>query len=136
MFIPNKTYQAIKVITLCIIAGLVTIIAGQFVLYMEMAASNKKALTAIQTKLDTLAVTTQVFDNNSSQKHTVTATQITDAVTAITVLETKVTELQTSVDILNNSADMLIRNECSVMPFYMDKNLVTTCKTKGYSTNK
>lgn len=132
MFIPNKTYQAIKVITLCIIAGLVTIIAGQFVLYMEMAASNKKALTAIQTKLDTLAVTTKIFDSNSSQKHTVTATQITDAVTAITVLETKVTEMEQSVNLLKLSTDMLIVNECKVMPYYMDKGLLATCKNKGF----
>lgn len=132
MFIPNKTYQAIKVTTLCIIAGLVTIIAGQFVLYMEMAASNKETLAAIQTKLDTLAVTTKIFDSNSSQKHKVTATQITDAVTAITVLETKVTEMEQSVNLLKMSTDMLIVNECKVMPYYMDKGLLATCKNKGF----
>ena len=132
MFIPNKTYHAIKVTLLCIIAGLVTIIAGQFVLYMEMAASNKRAIVTLQTKLDTLTVTTQTFDKGSFQRQTFSESQITDAVTAITTLETKVTEMEQSVNLLKISTDMLITNECKVMPYYMDKSLLTTCKNKGF----
>lgn len=136
MFIPNKTYHAIKVATVILIAALVMVIAGQFVLYVKMAGSNKVTLDSLQVRLDTLTTTTQLFDKGSLKKHTVTENQITDAVTAITGLETKVTELQASVENLNNSSDMLIRNECNVMPFYMEKALVTTCRNKGYPINK
>lgn len=132
MFIPNKTYHAIKVTMLCIIAGLVTIIAGQFVLYMEMAASNKRAITTLQTKLDTLTVTTQTFDKGSFQRQVFSEAQITDAVTTITTLETKVAELEQSVSLLKTSTDMLVVNECKVMPYYMDKGLLATCKNKGF----
>jgi hypothetical protein len=132
MFIPNKTYHAIKVAILCVIAVLVMIIAGQFVLYIQLAEKNTVAIQELQSKIDTLTTTTTSFDNTSLKKHTVVENQITDAVTAILELKTTASELQTSVDILKSSTDMLIVNECKVMPYYMDKNLMATCRGKGF----
>jgi hypothetical protein len=132
MFIPNKTYHAIKVVILCTIAALVTIIAGQFVLYMRMADQNETAIQTLDTRLDTLTTVSQLFDKSSLKKHTITESQITDAVTAITALETKVTELEQSVGLLKTSTEILVVNECKVMPYYMDKSLLTTCKNKGF----
>lgn len=136
MFIPNKTYHIIKVATIILIATLSMLIAGQFVLYVKMASSNKVTLDSLRVQLDTLTTATQLVDNGLLKKHTVTENQITDAITTITRLEKKVTELQASVENLNNSSDMLIRNECNVVPFYMEKTLVTTCKNKGYPINQ
>jgi len=79
-----------------------------------------------------LTTASQLFDKGSLKKHTVTESQITDAVTTITLLETKVTELEESVSLLKTSTDILIVNECKVMPYYMDKTLMTTCKNKGF----
>lgn len=132
MFIPNKTYHAMKVIILSVIAGLVTIIAGQFVLYMKMAGDNKVMLDSLQVQVDTLTTVTQLFDKKSLGKHTITEHDIREMKTTITELETSVTELQSSVDLLQDAADMLIVNECKVMPYYMDKRLLSTCKNKGF----
>lgn len=129
MFIPNKTYHIIRVATVILIATLAMVIAGQFVLYVKMAGSNKVTLDSLRTQLDTLSTSTRVFDNRSLQKHTMTENEIADMVTTIA-------RLQTSVKNLNSSTDMLIRNECNVIPFYMEEILVTTCKNKGYPINK
>lgn len=132
MFIPNKTFHVIKVTMICAIAALIMIIAGQFVLYIKTANENQVAIQTLETRLDTLTTVSQLFDKSSLKKHTITESQITDAVTSITKLETKVTELEESVGLLRTSTEMLVVNECKVMPYYMDKGLLTTCKNKGF----
>lgn len=132
MFIPNKTLHAIKVVALIIVTALVMVIAGQSVLYIKMAGENKVVLDSLRTQLDTLTTTSQLFDKSSLGKHTTTDRNMHDVQDAVTVLETKVTELEQSVNLLKMSTDMLIVNECKVMPYYMDKGLMTTCKNKGF----
>ncbi len=132
MFIPNKTLNMIKIAGIIVLAALITIIVGQAVLYIKLKNETHTQLTTVEMQLDSLSLTSSDFDIFSSKKHKIVDSQITDAVTSISILEANIAELQSSVTELKNSADMLIVNECKVMPYYMDKSLLTTCRNKGF----
>ena len=125
MFIPNKTYHAMKVWVLGIIATLLLVIAGESVLYTTILKNQNQKIKQLSFQLDSLMVTSRKIDKNSMTRDTHVQSQITDAVTLISSLQTTINTLQTS-------TEMLIINECKVMPYYMDKGLLATCKNKGF----
>lgn len=113
MFIPNKTYHAIKTVTVGIIAVLLLVIAGQAVLYLQLANKNKKEIQTLTAQLDSLSISSKNFNNVSSGKHATTQTQVTQ----IKLLS------ETNKQLI----DVLIRNECTMNPYYMDKRLSELC---------
>lgn len=120
MFIPNKTYHAIKVGVLSVIATLLLVIVVESVLYFKLVNDTNGKITTLTTQLDSLTNSSQSFDKVSLNKHRNTQTQITDAVTSIS-------KLNSSVESNAALIQILIANECAVRPYYMDKRLLDMC---------
>lgn len=116
MFIPNKTYLAMRVKVLLIISTLLLVIAGLSVLYLKKVNEHNTSVATLSAQIDSA----KTFDRLSSTKHERVNNQITDAVTSIN-------KLQTSVNSLNETVSMLVRNECLVKNYYMDKKLFDLC---------
>lgn len=113
MFIPNKTYHAIKTVTVGIIATLMLVIAGQTVLYLHLANKNKKEIETLTAQLDSLTVSSKTFDTVSLGKHT--------------TLQKQVAEVKNTSETHKQLIDVLIKNECVINPYYMDKGLLQLC---------
>lgn len=120
MFIPNKTYHAIKLGVVSLIAILVLIIVAESVLYFKLLREQNTNLTALTARLDSLSIASTKIDKNSVNRDTQVQSQITDAVTQIQDLQS---QLVTS----NNTIKVLVSNECTVRPYYMDKRLLEMC---------
>ena len=125
MFIPNKTYHAIKVGILAIVAVLLLVIAGELVLYINLAKSTDKKIMSLVAQLDTLSTTSKNFNKNSLNKHEAASMMIS---TMENTMTTNVIELRNSIDVAKSTIDILVRNECMVRPYYMDKRLLEMCQ--------
>ena len=124
MFIPNKTFHAIRAITLSVIASMGVLIAGGSLLYVKMEQQNEKQLAVLQMRLDSLMQHTKQLKTTSLQLNAnvySNTRSLNDASSVITTMTNDISNLESSVN-------MLIRNECKVMPFYMDEKLVAICK--------
>jgi uncharacterized protein YlxW (UPF0749 family) len=123
MFIPNKTINLIKTLALIVLSMLVVVIVGQSVLYLKLSNANKTELGAIKSevniskKFDTLITT-----NQRSMETDLVYTQ-----KQVDSLNQEIKKLQNSVDGLLFKSDILIKNECSVRPYYMEKQLIDMC---------
>ncbi len=123
MFIPNKTINLIKTLALVVLSVLVVVIVGQSVLYLKLSNANKTELGAIKSevniskKFDTLITT-----NQRSMETDLIYTQ-----KQVDSLNQEIKKLQNSVDGLLFKSDILIKNECSVRPYYMEKQLIDMC---------
>ena len=58
MFIPNKTFNAMRVGVLGLIATLILVIAGETVLFVKMQQDNKVVLDSLNAKIELLAAET------------------------------------------------------------------------------
>ena len=102
---------------------LVVVIVGQSVLYLKLSNANKTELGAIKSevniskKFDTLITT-----NQRSMETDLVYTQ-----KQVDSLNQEIKKLQNSVDGLLFKSDILIKNECSVRPYYMEKQLIDMC---------
>jgi len=123
MFIPNKTINLIKTLALIVLSMLVVVIVGQSVLYLKLSSSNQTELNTIKSevniskKFDTLITT-----NQRSMETDLVYTQ-----KQVDSLNQEIKKLQNSVDGLLFKSDVLIKNECSVRPYYMEKQLIDMC---------
>ena len=68
MFIPNKTINIIKTVTLMILSLLIVVIVGQTVLFIKLENDNKVTMSTIKTQIDS----TKLFDETSLVKHATT----------------------------------------------------------------
>jgi hypothetical protein len=116
MFIPNKTFHAIRVSILSVITVLLLVIAVESVLYIQLSQDTNKKLTNLSATLDSIS-------NKTSNKHRIVDNQITDAVTSngINAIDEQLTTNKRLVQIL-------IDNECKVQPYYMDSRLREFCQ--------
>lgn len=128
MFIPNKTVNLIKTGALLILSALVVIIVGQAVLYIKMSNDTNKKMDQFVSQMDSLGIATKKFDTTSFKKHQSTEVQLVD-------INKSVDSLIKTVNILNQTAqhnteviDLLVRNECNVRPYYIEKSLLAMCK--------
>lgn len=131
MFIPNKTLHLIKTAAIIVLCALVSVIAVQSVLYVKKI----QKIEVVNSQLDSLSVTSKSFDSTTLKKQKIVDNQITDAVTSINGLTQTTTTLTEQVNILNQSSDnnkymidLLVKNECQVRPYYMEKKLLEMCK--------
>lgn len=124
MFIPNKTINIIKTVTLMILSLLIVVIVGQTVLFIKLENDNKITMSTIKTQIDS----TKLFDETSLVKHTTTEQKLKVTQTQVDSLNKELNKLQNSVDGLLFNTQLLINNECQVTPYYMDKSLLEICK--------
>lgn len=121
MFIPNKTYQAIKVGVLGVISALLLIISAELVLYITLSQKQNEALNKLSVKIDSLEnfsnkldKTSAVRDNNKNQQ--------------ILKLLNEVEKLQSTVKTTNNTVNVLVKNQCTIIGSdNMDERLSKMC---------
>lgn len=130
MFIPNKTFHAVRAITLSVIASLSVLIAGGTFFYVKLSQQNEQQIAVLQARIDSLTSNTSQLKTSSSQQFTVITDDMITTQATLTAVDTNVTSLLNDVDALKSSVEMLIRNECHVMPYYMDEKLITRCKSQ------
>ena len=133
MFIPNKTYHAIRMVTVAIIAVLVMVIAGQSVLYVKLE-QNKQA--QVDSLSDVIGHNRTVSDQSFREtdfRQNGAEEQIHELKTAIEALQTSVTELQTSLGATRVSVDKLLKNECTpeTAIYVLTRDMVAVCRTLG-----
>lgn len=128
MFIPNKTVNLIKTGALILFSALVVIIAGQAVLYIKMMGDSNKKMDQFVSQIDSLSIATKKFDTVSFKKHQSTEVQLVDANRSIDSLINAVNILNQTAQSNKEIIDLLIRNECNVRPYYIEKSLLAMCK--------
>ena len=111
-----------------VLVALVSVIAMQSVLYLKMSTETQTQTTKFQSELDSLKVSSELFQHNSWGKHTVTEKDVVMAQKHIDSLNNQVTSLQQSVNTLLFKTDLLVENQCNVRPYYTDKRLLEMCK--------
>jgi len=109
MFIPNKTFQTIRVVILGVIAILLLAIAGQSVLYIQSVNKNKVMLDSMATHIEAVS---------------------SDAKTNMSVVLKKTNN---DVSQIKTKVDKLLRNECSAEAAaqMLTKEMVIVCQNLG-----
>jgi apolipoprotein N-acyltransferase len=90
MFIPNKTINIIKTVTLMILSLLIVVIVGQTVLFIKLENDNKATMSVIQTKIDS----TKSFDETSLVKQATTEQKLKVTKTQVDSLNKQLNKLQ------------------------------------------
>ena len=120
MFIPNKTYNAITVGVVGVIAALLIIIVAESVLYMKLSREQEIKLQQLSAQVDSLSLITMVIDKNAVRRDT-------HAQTELSTVTSDVGELQTAVETARRTIQILVDNECIARQYYLDKRLFEMC---------
>lgn len=133
MFIPNKTYQAIRTVTVGIIAVLVMVIAGQSVLYVQLEQEK-------QLQIDSLSSVVSVNKSSVSQslrdtefRQNSSEGQIAELKKMLEVQLQTVSTLQEQLNRTQTSVDKLLKNECTpeTAIYVLTRDMVAVCRTLG-----
>lgn len=120
MFIPNKTYNAITVGVVGVIAALLIIIVAESVLYMKLSREQEIKLQQLSAQVDSLSLMTMVIDKNAVRRDT-------HAQTELSTVASDIGELQTAVETARRTIQILVDNECIARQYYLDKRLFEMC---------
>jgi len=133
MFIPNKTYHAMRVVVTAVIAALLVVIAGQTVLYTQLEKDTQVVLDSLSLRIDELGKETRSDFRNTDGRQDGAEEQIFEAKTSIEMLQASVTELQSSLGATRVSVEKLQRNECTpeTAIYVLTKDMVAVCRTLG-----
>ena len=133
MFIPNKTFNAMRVGVLGIIAALILVIAGESVLFVKMQQDNRVALDSLTVRVVLIAqaTNTRLVQTNSRQNGTEE-----NVVNLNKLLETQAAEvvrLQADISRIQTSVDKLLKNECTpeTAIYVLTRDMVAVCRSLG-----
>jgi uncharacterized protein HemX len=133
MFIPNKTFNAMKVGVLGLIAALILVIAGQSVLFVQMQQDNRVALDSLTVRVAKIAqaTNTRLVQTNSRQNGTEE-----DVTTLGRMFETQSAEIvrmQENISSMQTSVNKLLRNECTpeTAIYVLTRDMVAVCRSLG-----
>ena len=133
MFIPNKTFNAMRVGVLGLIAALILVIAGESVLFVKMQQENRVALDSLTVRVVLIAqaTNTRLVQTNSRQNGTEE-----NVVNLNKLLETQavlITQLQDATARTQVSVDKLLKNECTpeTAIYVLTRDMVAVCRSLG-----
>ena len=133
MFIPNKTFNAMRVGVLGIIATLILVIAGQSVLFVQMQQDNRVALDSLTVRVAKIAqaTNTRLVETNSRQNGTEE-----NVVNLSKLFETQaadIVRLQADISRIQTSVDKLLKNECTpeTAIYVLTRDMVAVCRSLG-----
>ena len=133
MFIPNKTFNAMRVGVLGIIATLILVIAGQSVLFVQMQQDNRVALDSLTVRVAKIAqaTNTRLVQTNSRQNGTEE-----NVVNLSKLFETQaadIVRLQSDISRIQTSVDKLLKNECTpeTAIYVLTRDMVAVCRSLG-----
>jgi len=133
MFIPNKTYHAIRTVTVGIIAVLVMVIAAQSVLYVQLEQEKQLQVDSLSSVVDVNKSSTVQSFRETDFRQNGTEQQLNELKLAVDALQVSVTELQSSLGTTRISVEKLLKNECTpeTAIYVLTKDMVAVCRTLG-----
>ena len=133
MFIPNKTYQAMRTVTVGIIAVLVMVIAAQSVLYVQLEQEKQLQVDSLSSVVDVNKSSAIQSFRETDFRQNGTEEQLNELKLAVETLQSSVTELQTSLGATRVSVDKLLKNECTpeTAIYVLTRDMVAVCRTLG-----
>jgi hypothetical protein len=133
MFIPNKTFNAMRVGVLGLIATLILVIAGESVLFVKMQQDNRVVLDSLTVRVAQIAqaTNTRLVQTNSRQNGTEE-----NVINLNKLLETQavlITQLQDATARTQVSVDKLLKNECTpeTAIYVLTRDMVAVCRSLG-----
>ena len=133
MFIPNKTFNAMKVGVLGLIATLILVIAGESVLFVKMQQDNKVILDSLTTRIE------QVAQESNNDYRDVNGEQdginelLHETITKVDAQAVLITQLQDATARTQVSVDKLLKNECTpeTAIYVLTRDMVAVCRSLG-----
>jgi hypothetical protein len=133
MFIPNKTYQAMRTAGIAVIAVLVLVIAAQAVTYTKTTQATKGTIDSLQAVMDTQAVDTRDAFRSSEARQDGTDVRFNDLQALVAQQGQQIVDLQSSLAGTRMSVEKLLRNECTpeTAIYVLTRDMVAVCRTLG-----
>ncbi len=133
MFIPNKTFNAMRVGVLGLIAALILVIAGESVLFVKMQQDNKMVLDSLSARIE------QVAQESNNDYRDVNGEQdgmnqlLHETITKVDAQTLLITQLQDATARTQTSVDKLLRNECTpeTAIYVLTRDMVAVCRSLG-----
>jgi uncharacterized protein HemX len=133
MFIPNKTYQAMRTVIAGIIAVLVMVIAGQSVLYVQLEQEKQLQVDSLSSVVDVnKSSAIQSFRENDFRQNA-TEEQINELKQMLEIQLQTVSTLQEQLNRTQVSVDKLLKNECTpeTAIYVLTRDMVAVCRSLG-----
>lgn len=133
MFIPNKTYHAIRVVILSIIAALLVTIAGQTVLYTQLEKETHAMIDSLEIKIAKLDKETDAKYYDIDGEQTGLGQLLQETITKVDAQALSISQLQEVTGQTQVSVNKLLRNECTpeTAIYVLTKDMVAVCRTLG-----
>lgn len=133
MFIPNKTYHAMRLVVLSVIAGLLLTIAGQSVLYYKLEQDTQMMLDSLDVKISKLEKETDAKYYDIDGEQTGLGQLLQETITKVDAQNLTLGQLQEFTSRTQTSVDKLLRNECTpeTAIYVLTKDMVAVCRSLG-----
>jgi hypothetical protein len=133
MFIPNKTFNAMRLGVVGIIAILTLVIAGESVLFIKMQQDNKVVLDSLTTRIDEVSKESNSDYRNVSGQQDGTSELLYETIAKVDAQAATITQLQEFTTRTQISVDKLLRNECTpeTAIYVLTKDMAAVCRTLG-----
>jgi hypothetical protein len=133
MFIPNKTFNAMRVGVLGIIATLILVIAGETVLFVKMQQDNKVTLDSLNIRIDMLDQETSDKYRDVNGEQTGMGMLLQETISKVDAQTVLITQLQDATARTQVSVDKLLKNECTpeTAIYVLTRDMVAVCRSLG-----
>ena len=133
MFIPNKTFNAMRVGVLGLIATLILVIAGQSVLFVQMQQDNRVALDSLTVRVAKIAQATNVSFIQTNNRQSGTEEDVTTLGQMFETQSTEIVRMQENISNIQTSVNKLLRNECTpeTAIYVLTRDMVAVCRSLG-----
>lgn len=133
MFIPNKTFNAMKVGVLGLIAALILVIAGESVLFVKMQQENKVVLDSLNTKIQLLAAETMSNYKDVNGEQTGMGMLLQETIQKVNEQSLSIQQLQELTMQTQVSVSKLLKNECTpeTAIYVLTRDMVAVCRSLG-----
>ena len=133
MFIPNKTFNAMRVGVLGLIATLILVIAGQSVLFVKMQQDNKMVLDSLSARIEQVAQESNCDYRDVNGEQDGMNELLHETITKVDAQALLITQLQDATARTQTSVDKLLRNECTpeTAIYVLTRDMVAVCRSLG-----
>jgi hypothetical protein len=133
MFIPNKTFNAMRLGVVSIIAVLTLVIAGESVLFIKMQQDNKVVLDSLTTRIDKVSIESNSDYRNVSGQQDGMDELLHETIAKVDAQATSIAQLQELTTRTQISVDKLLKNECTpeTAIYVLTRDMAAVCRTLG-----
>jgi len=133
MFIPNKTFNAMRLGVVSIIAVLTLVIAGESVLFIKMQQDNKVVLDSLTTRIDKVSIESNSDYRNVSGQQDGMDELLHETIAKVDAQATSIAQLQEFTTRTQVSVDKLLKNESTpeTAIYVLTRDMAAVCRTLG-----